>query len=52
MTGFWDAMALAGPHANNLDLAPDRQPQKHLITQFLQDGDLPDTQPTVSKHML
>ena len=34
MTGFWDAMALAGPYANNLDLAPDRQPQKHLITQF------------------
>jgi len=24
MTGFWDAMASAGPYANNLHLAPDR----------------------------
>jgi len=24
MTGFWDAMASAGPHANNLHLASDR----------------------------
>jgi len=36
MMGFWDAVALAGPYANNLHLAPDRQPHQHLITQFLQ----------------
>ena len=24
MTGFWDAVASAGPYANNLHLAPDR----------------------------
>jgi len=36
MTGFWDAVASAGPYANNLHLAPDRQ--THLITQFLQAG--------------
>jgi len=34
--GFWDAVASAGPHANNLHLAPDRQPHQHLISQFLQ----------------
>jgi len=36
MMGFWNAVASAGPHANNLHLAPDRQPHQHLITQFLQ----------------
>jgi len=25
MTGFWDAVASAGPHANNLHLAPREQ---------------------------
>ena len=30
------AVASAGPYANNLHLAPDRQPHQHLITQLLQ----------------
>ena len=30
MMGFWDGVAPAGPHANNLHLAPDRQPHQHL----------------------
>jgi len=34
MTGFWDAVASAGPHANDLHLLADRQPCLHLITQF------------------
>jgi len=34
MMGFWDAVASAGPYANNLHPAPDRQPHQHLITQF------------------
>jgi len=38
MMGFWDAVASAGLHANNLHLAPDRQPHRHLITQFLWTG--------------
>jgi len=42
--GFWDAVASAGPYANNLHLTPDRQPRQ----QFLQA--LPDSQRTVSKH--
>ena len=29
-------MASAGLYSNNLHLAPDKQPQQHLITQFLQ----------------
>jgi len=28
------AVASAGPCANHLHLAPDRQPRQHLITQF------------------
>jgi len=34
MMEFWDAVASAGPYANNLHLAPDRQPHQHLITQL------------------
>ena len=37
-TGFGDAVASAGPYANNLHLVPDRQPHQHLISQFLQAG--------------
>ena len=33
---FGDAVASAGPYANNLHLAPDRWPHQHLVTQFLQ----------------
>jgi len=40
MTGFWDAVASAGPYANNL----------HLIDQFYRPDALPDAQPTASKH--
>jgi len=29
------AVASAGPYANHLHLAPDREPRQHLITQFL-----------------
>ena len=36
--GFWDAVASAGPYANNPHLSPNRQPHQHLITQFLQAG--------------
>ena len=32
------AVVSAGPYANNLHLAPDRQPDQHLIAQFLQAG--------------
>jgi len=32
--GFWDAVASAGPYANNLHLVPDRKPHQHLITQI------------------
>ena len=45
MTGFWDAVASAGPYANNRNLAANRQPQQHFISRFLQAG---DAQPTVS----
>ena len=49
--GFGDAVASAGPYANNLHLAPDRQTNQNLITQSLYRPDaLPDAQPTVSKH--
>jgi len=29
------AVASAGPYANHLHLAPDRQPHQHVITQYL-----------------
>jgi len=48
--GFGDAVASTKPYANNLNLAADRQPHQHLITQFIQADALPDAQPTVSKH--
>jgi len=32
--GFWDAVVSAGPYANNLHLAPDRQPHQHRNTIF------------------
>ena len=28
--GYWNAVASAGPYANNLHIAPDRQPHQHL----------------------
>jgi len=32
------AMASAGPYANHLHLAPDREPRQYLTTHFLQVG--------------
>ena len=32
--GFWDTVASAGPYANNLHLASDRQSHQHLIAQI------------------
>ena len=34
MMWFGDAVASAGPHANNLNLAPDRQPSDTLTLNF------------------
>jgi len=48
--GYWDAVASAGPSANNLHLAPDRKPHQHLIAQNYRPDALPDAQPTVLKH--
>jgi len=42
-------VASAGPHANHLRLAPDRQPCQHLITRFFTGPDgLPDTKTSVT----
>jgi len=32
--GFWDAVASAGPYANNLHLTLDSKPHQHVIIQF------------------
>ena len=37
---FWDAVASAGPDANNLHLTKDTQPNQHLITHFFTDRTL------------
>jgi len=41
-------VALAGPYANHLHLAPERQPRQYLITQFLQ-NECPSCRPTNSE---
>ena len=41
------AVASAGPHANHLHLAPERQPRQYPTTQFLQAG-FPSCRPTNS----
>ena len=43
------AVASAGPYANHLHLAADRQPCQYLATQFSQSG-WPSCRPTVSKY--
>jgi len=50
MTGFWDAVASAGPYANNLHLSPDRllTPTPHHSIFYRLDA-LPDAEPTVSR---
>jgi len=59
MTGIWDAVALAGPYANNLHLAAGKQssPRSRQIATptpyhsiFLQAGCFQGAQPIVSKH--
>ena len=40
--GFWDAVASAGPYANNLHCAPDRQPHQHPSLNFYRPDALPD----------
>jgi len=35
MMGFRDAMASAGPYANNLRVTPDRKPDQYLLSDFL-----------------
>jgi len=42
-----DGMAVAGPYANDLHLAPDRQQRQHLTTQVFY---RPDALPAASKH--
>jgi len=51
MVGFWEAMASAGPYANNLQVAGDKitTPTPYLSIFYRPDA-LPDAQPTASKH--
>ena len=48
--GFWDAVASAGPYADNLHLAPAENHTNTSSLNFYMADALPDTQPTVSKH--
>jgi len=48
-TGFWDAVASAGPYANNLHLTPDNHTNTSSFSFYRPDA-LPDSQPTASKH--
>ena len=50
MMKFGDAVASAGPYANNLYLAQDRQPVLFTPTSHYSIFFLPDAQPTMSKH--
>jgi len=50
MMGFWDAVASAGPYANNLYLAADGYHTNTSALNFYRPDAPPDTQPTVSKH--
>jgi len=50
MMGFWDAVASAGPYANNLYLAADGYHTNTSSLNFYRPDAPPDTQPTVSKH--
>jgi len=52
MMGFWNAVAAAGPYANN---CTSLQTENHTNTSslnFYRPDGLPDAQPTVSKHSL
>jgi len=48
--GFGDAVASAGPYANNVHLTPDNHTD-NLSLNFERPDALPDAQPTVSKHL-
>ena len=50
MTGFWDAVASAGPYANNLHLAQTDNHTNISSINFYRSNALSDAQPTVSKH--
>jgi len=53
MMGFWQAVASAGPYANNLHLTPELQTDNYTNTSslnFYKPDAVPDAQPTVSKH--
>jgi len=41
MMRLWGVVASAGPYANNLQLAPDRQPNQHPISQFFSGFGIP-----------
>jgi len=47
MTGFGDAVASAGPHANDLHFAPDTNTSS---LDFYRPDALTEAYPTVSKH--
>jgi len=47
--GFREAVASAGPSANNLHLAPDKHNNTPSLT-FCRPDALPDAETTVSKH--
>jgi len=49
MMGFWDAVASAGPHANNLHLAPDNHTNTPSLNFYRPDA-LSGAQPIVSMH--
>ena len=50
MMGFWDAVASAGPNANNLHLAPDSNHTNTSSLNFYRPDVLHDAQTTASKH--
>ena len=47
--GFWDAVASAGPYANNMHHAPDNHSNTSSFNFYRPDA-LPGAQPTESKH--
>ena len=49
VTGFGDAVASAGPYANNTSLQIDNHTITPPLTFYWPDA-LPDAQPTASKH--
>jgi len=50
MMGFSNTVASSGPHANNLQLAPENNHNNTKSLNFYRPDALPGTQTTVSKH--